>query len=410
MKNVLIILNYQREIPPFMLSEIRIAKDKFDKIYYISRRLLNRNTEYISFPNVEIIQVSNTLRSLLFLISPILSFFSIDFWRKIGSMNLGFIKYGLVTDFLSNNLYYTACKVLKKVDRKQNNIYILSTWFASEAFAAAKLKRRYKPNKAISLAHSFEIDPAKNPYTSDIKNEYKHKNLDCVFFISERMRQIYFEATNKYDFERKYSKNCKTTYLGCIKQEKGMNKPSHDGTFRVLSCSGAISVKRITLIIHALKQIVSKKIIWTHIGDGPLLDSIKQEAKANLDSCDNIQYEFLGRLKNSQIHEYYTSHPVDVFVNVSSSEGLPVSLMEAIAYGVPCIATDVGGTRELVNSKTGFLLNANPTFDQIASAILSFINMSDKEINVIRNDAFSKWRSSFDSIKNVNDFLNQIIE
>jgi len=49
-------------------------------------------------------------------------------------------------------------------------------------------------------------------------------------------------------------------------------------------------------------------------------------------------------LPHNDVLNYYASNPVDVFINTSSSEGLPVSIMEAMSFGIPVIATNVGGT------------------------------------------------------------------
>ncbi len=49
----------------------------------------------------------------------------------------------------------------------------------------------------------------------------------------------------------------------------------------------------------------------------------------------------------------------DIFVNPSYSEGLGISVMEAASIGLPIIATDVGGTREIITTdKTGILIKA----------------------------------------------------
>ncbi|MFR4320263.1 MAG: glycosyltransferase [Blautia massiliensis (ex Durand et al. 2017)] len=45
-------------------------------------------------------------------------------------------------------------------------------------------------------------------------------------------------------------------------------------------------------------------------------------------------------------------------MNVSSSEGIPVSIMEATSFGIPGIATDAGGTKEIIRDKeNGVLLS-----------------------------------------------------
>ena len=59
----------------------------------------------------------------------------------------------------------------------------------------------------------------------------------------------------------------------------------------------------------------------------------------------------------------------DLFVMSSDKEGLPLSLGEAMAYGVPCIATDVGGNKEIVShGQTGLLVKPRSP-EQLAKAI-----------------------------------------
>jgi len=59
----------------------------------------------------------------------------------------------------------------------------------------------------------------------------------------------------------------------------------------------------------------------------------------------------------------------DLFILSSDKEGLPLSLGEAMAYGVPCIATDVGGNKEIVShGQTGLLVKPRSP-EQLAEAI-----------------------------------------
>ncbi|NJK95527.1 MAG: glycosyltransferase [Bacteroidales bacterium] len=58
-----------------------------------------------------------------------------------------------------------------------------------------------------------------------------------------------------------------------------------------------------------------------------------------------------------------------MFLNTSLSEGVPVSVMEALSFGLPVIATDVGGTGELINDEVGMLINP-----EISPALLMSAN------------------------------------
>jgi glycosyltransferase involved in cell wall biosynthesis len=64
---------------------------------------------------------------------------------------------------------------------------------------------------------------------------------------------------------------------------------------------------------------------------------------------------FRGNVEHAAVLDMLTPERVAGVVLPSYHEGIPVSLMEAMARRVPVIATDVGGVRELVSPSTGFL-------------------------------------------------------
>ena len=93
-------------------------------------------------------------------------------------------------------------------------------------------------------------------------------------------------------------------------------------------------------------------IHWVHIGDGP--ERVNIEALISQINNPKIKVLLLGQLPNEEVLHYYETHPVDLFINVSSFEGIPVSIMEAMSRGIPVAATPVGGIPEIVNQDNGF--------------------------------------------------------
>ena len=59
----------------------------------------------------------------------------------------------------------------------------------------------------------------------------------------------------------------------------------------------------------------------------------------------------------------------DLFMNVSSSEWLPVSIMEAFSFVIPALVTAVGGNPEIVQEGAGILLDENPSINSITQNI-----------------------------------------
>ena len=67
----------------------------------------------------------------------------------------------------------------------------------------------------------------------------------------------------------------------------------------------------------------------------------------------------------------------DIFVLPSYAEGFPLSLIEALAFGLPCIVTDVGGiTDSVINNKNGFIIRTNNSED-LYLAMLKYLKNVD---------------------------------
>ena len=175
----------------------------------------------------------------------------------------------------------------------------------------------------------------------------------------------------------------------------------------ILSCSNVLKVKRIDKIIDALSLMKDIPIEWIHFGDGELMDEIREYARDKLSS--NIKVSFAGNIANTELMKRYAAEDFYVFLNVSSSEGLPVSVMEAMSFGIPCIATDVGGTGEIVRNDHGTLISKDATPGEIAEAIRAVYNMKEDDYQTLRHNARRFWENHFDANHNYNYFLEELI-
>ena len=70
------------------------------------------------------------------------------------------------------------------------------------------------------------------------------------------------------------------------------------------------------------------------------------------------QVEFMGNVDHARLLDLYSEGRFDAFVLPSLHEGISVALIEAMSRGLPVVATDVGGTRELLTDGTGQLIPA----------------------------------------------------
>lgn len=192
--------------------------------------------------------------------------------------------------------------------------------------------------------------------------------LDMAAFISDIGKDYFMDKWN--------TRNPQVFPLGTVNMGVTSQR-STDGVIRVVSCSTIYSVKRVDLIYRALQMIDDRKVEWTHIGGGRAIDNgvVVNELKEMVSiSRSNVKVNLLGPMPNADVLRYYEEHPVDVFVNVSSVEGVPVSIMEALSYNIPAVGTDVGATREVVTKQSGVLVSANPSEFEVKEAIIKAVD------------------------------------
>ena len=122
---------------------------------------------------------------------------------------------------------------------------------------------------------------------------------------------------------------------------------------RVVSMVAQIRpVKNYPLFLKMAQSIirVEKNVVFLVIGDGPDLPDLKQMAR-ELGVASSVFW--LG--ERDDIPELLRAS--DLSVLTSDNEGLPNALIEAAVSGVPCVATDHGGSSDvIVEGKTGFLV------------------------------------------------------
>lgn len=122
-----------------------------------------------------------------------------------------------------------------------------------------------------------------------------------------------------------------------------------------------------------------------------------------------IRYKLCGRVDNSEILKYYGENRIDCFVHVSSVEGLPVSIMEAESAGIPIVATDVGGTAEMIDGN-GVLLPPDPSADDVSGAIISCLFASDEKKRSMGERSKMIWNVKFNARENARKFVEHIRE
>lgn len=234
----------------------------------------------------------------------------------------------------------------------------------------------------------------------------------CKKFILENIDKVFACSKMGTDYiNKRYQTNkAEVSYLGTFNGYSVNIDKKRDEIFKIVSCARLAPVKRIDKIVDSLEKIDSVKISWTHIGDGELFEEVKSYAEKKLSKKSNISYNFLGFMKNEDILNLYANENFNLFINTSQSEGLPVSIMEAMSYGIPVVATDVGGTKEIVkNGINGFLLDKNFSEFDLASLIERFATMSEEDYKRFCYGARETWEENFNAQKCYEDFAKRLL-
>lgn len=118
-----------------------------------------------------------------------------------------------------------------------------------------------------------------------------------------------------------------------------------DGAPLLLCVGNLVPIKGHSLVLDALSLLVRSHpgAMLCFVGDGPLREPLQAQVRT-LGLAERVR--FVGRVPNDQLSPWYSA--ADVLVLPSHSEGWANVLLEAMACGTPVVATDVGGSAEVL--------------------------------------------------------------
>ena len=324
--------------------------------------------------------------------------------KESGRYSLASLRQALVDSYKVASVKDEILGIVAEIRQKHkdDNLILYSYWMGIHAKMATEIKKVFPEIKIITRCHGGDI------YEYRYKTNYIpfrntiFENEDTIFTISEN---------GKHYLEEKY----KTIKPPIIVSRLGTNQKnersaiSNEGGLSIVSCSYCIPLKRIELIIKALAGIKERGISWTHIGNGSEFEKLKQLAADTIP--ENVHYEFLGYVQNSKVQELYSTGKYNLFVNVSETEGIPVSIMEAMSYGMPIVATDVGGVSEMVEEgRNGFLLPKYFETDQLRACFINLLHTSQQAYGSMSERSHEIWEDKFHAEKNYTEFVKMLKE
>jgi glycosyltransferase involved in cell wall biosynthesis len=119
-------------------------------------------------------------------------------------------------------------------------------------------------------------------------------------------------------------------------------------------------------------------------GGGEQKNEFVSNAKLH-NSMSNVEIKYLGQVRNGpEVLKQF-----DVLFNCSISEGLPISLLEAMSLGVLCLASDVTGNRDIINHNANGLLYPFGNMESAKNELMTVLNNKKKYDDMV----MSAWRT-----------------
>jgi len=209
-----------------------------------------------------------------------------------------------------------------------------------------------------------------------------------------------------------YKDKIKIIYMGVKILNDILEVQKDKKIFTIVMPANLLEVKGHKYLIDACSDLVKQGIRnfqCIFYGEGPL----RSELESLIQKRGLTNYiEMPGVISHKKLIEIYKNKEVDIVILPSiitkkgEHEGIPVALMEAMAYGIPVISTNTGGIPELLSNGAGIIVEEKSS-EQLAEAILKI--MRNKEFKKeLTERGYQKIQEEFNIEKNVKTLLELI--
>jgi len=156
-----------------------------------------------------------------------------------------------------------------------------------------------------------------------------------------------------------------------VQDYNNQHSDKHEDKVQLIILGSLIPRKSVQTALSALACLPTDYLL-TIIGDGPEMNSLRMLANS-LGIVERVH--FVGSVPPEQVSTWLKN--ADVFIASSLSEGRPNAMLEAMATGLPIIATNIPGHRELVTT------NVNGNFfaiNDVDGLVISLLSLHDKNL------------------------------
>lgn len=391
----------------FVTPELEALAREFDRVIIVPMLLIGKVAD-INLPNVTVdYTIVRHLYSrfkpskLPYLLSPYL----LRKYRSIACES------DSLKCFIDKSLFCvnvaTHRKMLKQIARcrnldPQSTVYY-TFWFDYATAALAEMRCTF-----ISRAHGYDIyDTRYGKYRLSTLRNLTLSRITALYPASQAGLDY---IDNLYPGHRD---KMHMRLLGSVKKDKTFITRCHtsaDNAVTILSTARVSPEKRVLLNLDFVKSLALSHpaiaVKWIHVGDGQQMKELRQQCSGTLPN--NLEIDLKGKLSNNEIHRIYHEETIDWTLLLSESEGgSPITICESFSYGVPVIATKVGGVPCMFTDNTGLLVSPDASPDEIVKLVSPYIG-NDTTMTRMKQAAREQWENRFDGETLRREFAKEI--
>ncbi|WP_319543076.1 glycosyltransferase [uncultured Pseudodesulfovibrio sp.] len=175
-------------------------------------------------------------------------------------------------------------------------------------------------------------------------------------------------------------------------------RPVGDGPLRLVSTSQINQDKRHVDVLDALTAMQTDSFHYDIVGTGKLLDELREKYRA-LEERGVLAWHGFSTNVLAHLSE------ADVFLLPSENEGMPNSLLEAMAAGLIPVARDIGGIGEIwPDALADYLLPADAGPDQFSMVLKRLLTMDKAHLNTLKEASVQACRDTFNLNTKIDEF------
>ena len=307
---------------------------------------------------------------------PLPKFWSVKFWKMYFELfKKDFDAVFSITMFFHSPLLALPYSKIKKI--KWIHIEHASDYTKSDSALVSTIARIYSDTLGRMALIMSDTNIAPSESAARFISKFTSKPSEVIY------RGMPFDEIEKIKPDTKLT-------------EKFQNKQIVTYVGRLISGKGIID------LVKSIAKINRDDFVLLVIGDGPEDENLKKMAK-NLNIENKVEFlgakpfdEVLGVLKVS-----------DVFVNPSYNEGLPTTVLEAGVCKCAIVATDVGGTKEIITHQKSGILIQPKDIENMAASIEELLKNESKR-KAFGDSAKKEIFERFNWEKSVNQYIEQI--